>query len=297
MKNRKQIFTVFMLSLLILNFSNSFPNVIAPRPATSPDQFIGEIFPNSTLGLQLIRTKTLITINATDFYNKIDINFDSNYTIYNPDYETTIQFIVPFSFATNITNFNFEIHANNIQVPYNLYNTTPWNENITDIDIHFLSGSEVYPIILIISNVVLPENSTSVIRYQITGLSTPFNSKKKFFMAYYLGTSQEWIGNKTGRIEIKLYAKQPVIFKGTCPEMMCISNSLNEGQFTVCKWNNIQNPPAYIYIGFNYEILGGQTFDLSREIIISISILGLILILTLLLFLLRKRRINIKRTS
>ena len=115
MKTRKQISSFIIASLLVFNFSIMNIN-IATSIAPAPDQFIAEIFPNSTLPLQLSHINTIISFNATDFSNKIDINFDANYTIFNPGNTTTIPIILPFSLAKNVSNFMFEVYANNTQI-------------------------------------------------------------------------------------------------------------------------------------------------------------------------------------
>lgn len=82
MRACKYTFTIIITSILILSFSFTTPPTVGSI-APVPDQFIAEIFPNSTLSLQLTHTNTIISFNATDFPNKIGIDFDANYTIYN----------------------------------------------------------------------------------------------------------------------------------------------------------------------------------------------------------------------
>ncbi|MEE9376543.1 MAG: hypothetical protein V3V33_00725, partial [Candidatus Lokiarchaeia archaeon] len=71
---------------------------------------------------------------------------------------------------------------------------------MTEIDISFIPRSmNFYPTTFIKSNVTLLKNSSLVIRYQISGsMSNPLDSRDLFYIAYYLGTSQKWIGNTTG---------------------------------------------------------------------------------------------------
>ncbi|MEE9376542.1 MAG: hypothetical protein V3V33_00720 [Candidatus Lokiarchaeia archaeon] len=70
MKIHKQIFPIIFLLFLVLNFSISTSNTTASIHPM-PDQFIAEIFPNSTLPLQLSHTNTIIIFNATDFLIKL----------------------------------------------------------------------------------------------------------------------------------------------------------------------------------------------------------------------------------
>lgn len=273
-KVRKQISSIIITSFLILNFSISTPKIAAP-PAPVPDQFIAEIFPNCTLPLQLIRTNTIITFNATDFSNKIGINFDANYTIYNSENTTAIPVIVPFSLAINITNIMCEVKANNSQIPYDLFSVSPWDENMTEIDVYFLPRFiDMYPIIFIRCNITLLKNSTLIIRYQFSGsISNPLDSKNIFFIVYYIGSSQDWIGNNSGRVELRVYGKQPVFSGGVYPVGNCYFLEINGGKTYICEWNNIQIPATYI--GFKYETNWYTLMDaLSTLGLIVINLLG-----------------------
>ena len=136
MKFHRQISTIIIALFIFLNLFILIPsNSVAP-PAPRPDQFIAELFPNSTLPLQLSHTNVIISFNATDLSKKIDIDFDAKYSIFNPENATSIPIILPLSLATNISNFIFEVYVNNTQVPFDLLSITPWNENITEIDVH-----------------------------------------------------------------------------------------------------------------------------------------------------------------
>ncbi|MHA2127787.1 MAG: hypothetical protein ACXABO_06185 [Promethearchaeota archaeon] len=61
MKTLKTSYTFIILLLLILNLSTSTPDASTPHLTLIPDHFNGEIFPNSTVPLQLSHTNTIIT--------------------------------------------------------------------------------------------------------------------------------------------------------------------------------------------------------------------------------------------
>ena len=147
MKKHRISISIIITFFLVFNFPIFSPNSnasIAPKP----DQFIGEIFPNCTIPLQLIHTDTLILFNATDFSHNLGINYDANYTMYNPGNISTLTIIVPFSLALGINDLVIEVHVNDIQIPYDLYDATPWNENKTEINVSFLPRwINLYPII------------------------------------------------------------------------------------------------------------------------------------------------------
>ena len=271
MRARKYTFAVIITSFLILSFSFTTPPT-ASSIAPVPDQFIAEIFPNSTLPLQLTHTNTIISFNATDFPNKIDINFDANYTIYNSKNTTTIPVILPFSLAVNINDFMFNIYANNIQITNDIFNVSPWNENITEIDINFLI-IETYPITLIRSNVTILKNSTSVIRYRFNGaMNNPLDSRDLLYIIYSLGTSQEWIGNTTGRVALRVYGKQPIYGKGGFGWTSCQLVDIIGGKTYLCEWNNTKSPGRDIGVKFYRE-------DSPFEKIIEILMFNLLIFL------------------
>jgi len=250
MRARKYTFTIIITSFLILSFSFTTPPA-AGSIAPVPDQFIAEIFPNSTLPLQLTHTNTIISFNATDFPNKIDINFDANYTIFNPENTTSIPIILPFSLAKNVNDFMFEVHVNNTQILFDLLSISPWNENITEIDVHLAWFVERYPIILIRNNVTLLKNSTSVIRYHFSGsMSNPLDSSNLFYIVHHLGTSQEWIGNSTGRVALRVYGKQPIYGRMGVNWAPCQLVDIIGGKSYMCEWNNTKSPWMDIGVKF-----------------------------------------------
>jgi len=280
---RKFISSVIVILLLILNSPTLISDINASI-APVPNQFIAEIFPNNTLPLQLSHTNTIINFNATDFSNKIDINFDANYTIYNQNNTTTIPVILPFSLAINISNFKFEVQVNDTQIPYDLFMVTPWNENMTEIKIHLAWFIEMFPITLIRSNVTLLKNSTSVIRYHFSGsMSDPLDSNDLFYVVHHLGTSQEWIGNTTGRAELRVFGKEPVFGVSGVNLVPCQLMNIIGGKSYICEWNNTKGP--WMDIGIRYY-RGASLFEkiidlIMFNLLIILPIAGIITVVVL----------------
>lgn len=244
------IMALFLISNLLTSVSNTEASI-----APAPDQFVAEIFPNSTINLQLSHTNTILTFNATDFPNKIDINFDANYTIYNQENTTTLPIILPFSLS-NTSDFIFEVQINDTQIPYNIFSVSPWNENITEIDVHLPGFVEIYPIKLVKSNVTFFRNSTSVVKYHFHGtMNNPLESHNLLYIIYSLGTSQEWLGNTSGRLEFKLYGKQPIISTTGYDLVILtpINVDINGGKSFSYEWNNIQIPWGSVGVKFYRE--------------------------------------------
>lgn len=233
---------------MVFNFPNFSPNVVAP-PAPKPDQFIGEIFPNSTIPLQLIHTDTLIIFNASDFSHFLGIHYDANYTIYNPGNASTLTVIVPFSLALSINDLVFEVHVDDTQIPYDLYDATPWNENKTEIDVSFLPRwIDIYPVTLIRSKITFLQNSTSVIRYSFIGsMNIPSKPEDLFYITYHIGSSQEWEGTTSGKVELRAYGKQPVFSTSSSSTGGDFTNNsslidINGGRSFSHEWDDIHTP-------------------------------------------------------
>lgn len=248
MKARKRN-CLFLISVyLVLNCCISVPNVSAPPPPR-PDQFITEMFPNSTAPLQLSYTNTVLTFNTAVISNKVDISFDANYTIYNQENTTTLAVILPFSLAVNTSEVTIEVFANNTLISHDLISVPLWNENITVIDIQLtlefmeIYPVTIYPITLIKSNATLIKNSTSIIRYRlIWSESNPFERTDIFYMVYHIGTSQDWIGDTSGRVELRVYGRQPhfPLMYITAPPSQVVD--IIGGKSWICEWNNTLSP-------------------------------------------------------
>jgi len=287
----KRVLTISIL-LFILNNYISIPKVFAPPPPTPPDQFISEIFPNRTLPLQLLNSDTIIKFNATQFPDKIDIHFDANYTINNLENTTTISLIVPFSLDINISKSIIEVYTNNTEIPYRLFTVSPWNENLTAIDTNLPGFIERYPITLIKTNVTLIMNSSSVIRYNIKcTVFNPLDPVVPFFMIYHLGTFQEWIGNTSGRLELRTYGKQPIFSKiGFLYLTKYDVVDINGGTVAMCQWNNSQIPNG----GIGVVYYGNRDDGFLIVIFVNMSITIGIAIIIILIIIIRKNRRKIK---
>jgi hypothetical protein len=253
---------------------------------------MAEIFPNCTLPLQLSHTNTIITFNATNFPNKLDISFEANYTIFNSGNTTTIPIIAPLSLALDINHLIFNVKMNNAQIPYDLINATPWDENLTAIDVYFLPRFiDLYPINLVRSNITIPKKNTSFIQYSFKGsIINPLKSRVPFYLTYYIGTWQEWEGNTTGKIELRVYGKEPGFATGgrDLSTMTPQYVKIDGGTSFSYAWNNVKVPLMDVGIVYYKES------SLFEEIIVIIAnfipIILLISITTIIIVVVIKKR-------
>ncbi len=271
MKARKRN-CLFLISVyLVLNCCISVPNVSAPPPQDFPDQFITEIFPNSTASLQLSHTNTIITFNTTNISKKIDISFDANYTLTNQENTTIMPLIMIFSLAINLSEGIFEVFANNTPISHDLINISSVNEIDAAIDLQFEWDWGLYPIFIIITNVTLFRNSTSIIRYRFSGSKyNPFELMDIFYLMYIIGTSQEWIGDTTGRVELRCYGKEPRYSGGGYGFSQCQIVDIDGGKSYICEWNNTW---YFMHIGVKFYKPAPAIVGIMEVIAVSFPIL------------------------
>jgi len=289
MKVRKQLFLVFITLSFILNYILFIPNVSAPPPP-SPDHFIAEIFPNSTAPLQLSYTNTIITFNNVDLSDKIDVSFDATYTIYNQEKTTTLTIIQPFSLAINTSNVIFEVLANNTPISHDLISISPWDESIAAIDIQLaLIFDERYPISLIRSNITLRNNSMSIIRYRYSfSIYNPYDIMNIFYMVYHIGTSEAWMGNTTGRVELKAYGSQPQFSMVYIRSAPCQVVDIIGGRSCIYEWNNTISPLMDIGASFSR---GSSPFVEMMEILAFILPISMTFVAIIIYALFRNRKL------
>ncbi len=156
MRKHYQILSVLIALFLLTNGIVLPLNITAPPPSL-PDQFIADIFPSTNTTVRLININTMITMNATDFSNKMEINFNGNYTLFNPEYTTNLTLILPFSLCMDVQNSTFDVSVNDTQIPFEVLSNTEENLTSTGINLDFLSRFVVHcPITLITSSKSFP---------------------------------------------------------------------------------------------------------------------------------------------
>ena len=184
-KNRF-ISTIFIIIFLLPNFIISIPKIIALPPPPIPDQFIGELLPNRTLSLNLLNSEVLMEINSNNYPDKIGINFNANYTFFNPESNSNISIALPLSLGIDVIKSNFNVKLNNTQISFELYNFTVETINNTELDLEFVSWFSIHnPITLIQCNLTNLESEIYTIRYKFIGsINNPFNSRNILYIIY-----------------------------------------------------------------------------------------------------------------
>ncbi|MBA7514879.1 hypothetical protein ES705_06915 [subsurface metagenome] len=271
MRKRQQILSV-LIALFLLTNGIVLPLNITATPPGLPDQFIADIFSSTNTTVCLININTMITIDATDFLNKIGINFDGNYTLFNPENTTNLTLILPFSLCIDIHNSTFEASVNDTQILFEVLSNIEENLINTGINLDFLKFFVVHcPITLITSNLTLLENNTYIINYQFSGsIPKPLGFRNLFYMAYYLETARAWKGNLTQRAEFKVFGKLPIYsIMGEYDGFGQISD-IPGGQSALYEWN--KEKVDTIYVGIRYH---GPSSEDVFGIVIMVVLNGL----------------------
>ena len=273
---RKSKSYLLLLILFLTNSIISIPKVSAPPPPPPLlDQFIGELLSNRTLSLNLINSNVLITINSTNYPEKIGLNFDADYTIFNPENNTNIKLGLPFSLGFDVIKSNFQVRLNKTQIDFNLCNFTTETVNETKFDLDFISRFYIpNPITLIQSNFTILENATYSIGYKFSGvMNNPINSiRDTLSLFYYLNTSKVWNGNTTGRVEFRIYGTIPTFamtYHSYYPEVQIIE--IIGGKSASWEWNN--RKMKMLAVGICYDERSYSPFDMWFYINIAFYVL------------------------
>ncbi len=269
MRKRQQILSVLIALFLLTNGIVLPLNITAP-PASLPNYFIADIFTRTNTTVCLVNINTMIAIDATDFYNKIGINFDGNYTLYNPENTINLTLILPFSLCIDIQNSTFEASVNETQILFEVLSNTEENLTNAGVNLDFLSKFPLHcPITLISFNLTLLENNTYVINYKFNGsIPKPLDLQNLFYMAYYLETARVWKGNLTQRVEFKVFGKLPIYSGGIDVDLQI--SDIQGGQSALFEWN--KGKVESIYVGIIYY---GPTSEDVFGIVIMVVLNGL----------------------
>jgi len=108
----------------------------------------------------------------------------------------------------------------------------------------------------------------------------PLDSSGLFYIVHHLGTSQEWIGNTSGRVAIRVYGKQPRYGRTGYYLAPCHSVDIIGGKSFICEWNNTKNPWMDIDVIFYRDVTSfEEIMAILRDILLfSLIIAGVIII-------------------
>jgi hypothetical protein len=232
-KNRARVvFYVFLIVVLTL------PNYVRNSKAdiiSVDNRGTGSFFPVENCSLIMTYANVAFDVNYPDIFNNIDLSFNANYTIYNPNDSLNITLIAPFSTSFNNLESTCSIKIAENNIPFNVkeydFYDFPW-----DIDLYlYLDEYSQTRRKFIIFNASIANNSSIKIEFEFKAvLSNKFYDSNDILRIFYdVGTSRTWNGTITEQVEFRVKGKLPEDFSDYC----IISESAN-GKSYAWEWEN-----------------------------------------------------------
>ncbi len=278
------IIALFILS----NFINSVPKMVAPIPPPLYSyQLISEILPNRTLSLNLLNRNVVIKINASNYPDNVQIDFNANYTIFNAENDSNLTLGLPFFLRINVSKSNFSVKLNNVPIDFVLENYTQGATNSSEFDLDFFSHFiNEKPVIVIKCNITILKYESIKIEYDFNGIVDFWDD---IYFGYYLNASKTWNGNTTGRVEFRVFGKVPSFFTSGDYHGNKQVSDIIEGISCIWEWYNLKvNTLVFGIEYYSYNFYPNLTiYDIF---IIIINITAYILIISAIIYFIVKRK-------
>jgi len=286
------IFIIVMLSLTqVIDDSNA--DVVSVQYTGT-----GNLFPEENCSLIMTNANVIFNIDYQEPYNKIDISFNGNYTIYNPDSSQNITLAAPFSPEFKNLESTCVIKVDNDPLPFNFIQhhwSDPWDEYLDSVGLGMSNRRN-----FILTNITFPENSSVKIEYSFDAYIDQPNSEDELAIYYDVGTSRAWNGSITEHVKFKTYGKLPDSYSKSIPDMYnytCTISNFSNGESYTWDWVNETIMINSVYISYYYPF---QRFWSSiRTIIILASYVGVNMIIVVIALKIYKKikRKRIKSTE
>lgn len=246
MKYPFYIFITMMLSLTMI-----IPNFKADI-ASVKYTGTGNLFPEENCSLIMTNASVIFNIDYKEQYNRIDIGFKGNYTIYNPDATQNITLAAPFSAEFKNLESTCVIKIDNTIISFELIQlhwSDPWAEYLDSVGLGMSNRRN-----FILINVTFPENTSIKIEYGFDAYIDQPNSDDRLHIYYDVGTSRAWNGTITERVEFKTYGKLPDSYSNNTDiynYSFTISNFSNGESYT-WDWVDETIMTNSVYISYYY---------------------------------------------
>ncbi|MFX0139842.1 MAG: hypothetical protein ACFFDN_39745, partial [Candidatus Hodarchaeota archaeon] len=253
MKKFRLSIIVYIISIIVL----SFPIIIRESKAdVVPIDFAGtgNFLPEEDVPLIMTNASVIFNIDAHYYYNRFDVTFKGNYTIYNPFASTNLTLAAPFSSEFKDLESSCLIRIDNNSIPYRVVEYTWENFSGTPWDL-YVSWHFREPRKFVIINVTFPENDSITIEYSFDAyIENPANDG--YFQIFYdVGTSRAWNGSITERVEFEVYGKHPdsySSYRKNLFEYNCTITDIEDGISYLWEWENEIINVDTVYISYSY---------------------------------------------
>lgn len=242
----------------------------------------GSIFPEEDCSLIMTNANVIFEVDNIESSNKIDLSFNGNYTIYNPDQSRNVTIAAPFSALFNDLEETLLIKVQNNVTPFRvieLHWSDPWNEYLDLIGLGMSNRRN-----FILCNITVPENSSVILEYSFDAYFTHTDSDGNLYVYYDVGTSRAWNGSITERVEFKTYGMLPDSYSINEPSFYnysCTVSNYSNGKSYTWEWINetIMIDSVYIVYYYNYPYFWGRIapFIIFGSIIGGSILIGVII--------------------
>jgi hypothetical protein len=244
----------YLISIIVL----SFPIIIRESKAdVYPIDFAGtgNFLPEENVSLIMTNANVVFNIDAHYYYNRFDVTFGGNYTIYNPFAATNLTLAAPFSSEFKDLESSCVIRINNNSVSYMITEYTWENLSGTPLELYTSGYKYRTPRKFVIINATFPENDSITIEYRFdVYIENPANHGD-FEIFYDVGTSRAWNGSITEQVEFKVYGKRPDSYSSYRKDVFeynCTISDIEDGISYLWEWENEIINVDTVYISYSY---------------------------------------------
>jgi len=247
----------------------------------------GSFFPAENCPLIMTNASVLFDINYNEPSNIIDISFEGNYTIYNPNVSQNITVAAPFSSVFKNLESTCIIKVDNDQKPFTFYQyhwSDSWAEYLDTVEFGSLYS-------FVLTNITFVENSSIQIEYSFDAYMIPSVDDDEIRILYNVGTSRAWNGSITERVEFRTHGKLPNSFSSETSYFDNCSFTLtnfSEGRSYTWEWidETINTNTVYISYSFPYN-----RFIRTLRVFIILSLyIGVPIIIAVIIRRIKRRR-------
>jgi len=246
--------------------------------------FAGNFLPVENCSLIMTNANVIFNIDYPVLHNTIDLNFNGNYTIYNPNESLNMTLVVPFSpdfknlestclikIGGTVAPFSF--------VEYNLYES-PWEQYLTHP--YGMSGRRKF----IVINATFPENDSIDIEFSFNAYIANPSSRDELIIFYDVGTSRAWNGTITEYVEFRVYGTLPDSYLKYNPDWInynCTVTNIENGKSYAWEWENEFIIIDCVYILYRYyyhrDILKNFIFLIAIAQLIALPIIIMVIVM------------------
>lgn len=278
---------VLCISVLVLS---TLPRCISNSRADIVDAYIsgtGSFLP--TEDCALIMTNASVIFNIEHATNRVNVDFEGNYTIYNPDETINITLVAPFSTEINDLESTCIIKVGGNETSFNFLevdlNDPSWDQ--------YLQSSHLGPYQrkFVFINITVAENSSIDLEYSFNAYTAHSDSVDALEIFYDVGTSRVWNGSITERVEFIVHGKLPVAYSDYREgffEYNCTVTNIEDGKSYAWEWLDEIITANSVYI--RYSNPWRYTLGRILPFIIIPSVFGVIIVTVVII-----RRRNKKR--